>query len=415
LRPLEHTTGRQSVIPGRLVFAEEMPTPVQLPRNASVDVTRGLVMVLMALDHSREFLFRANLDPLELTQPSPVLFFTRWITHFSAPAFFFLAGTGAALSLGRGKSRGGLARFLVTRGLGLILLELTVVKFAWTFFATGNSTSQLLVLWALGCSMLVLAVFVYLPPMAAALAGIMLIAGHNLLDAVPAATFDGLAGLWNLLHVRGGMVGSLFGQELWTGYPLLPWPGVMLLGWAYGAAAAAPGWLAEPQRKRRTLALGITLMLLFLLVRGWNGYGDPMPWTPQATPLLTLLSFLNTTKYPPSLAFLLMTLGPLLLALALWDRPLGWLSRWLRVYGRAPLFFYLVHLPLLHLAGALLYAARFGTAEMWRPPWLRSNPGLGQPLWAVYAVWLAVTVLLFPLCRWWAELKQRRDGWLSYL
>jgi uncharacterized membrane protein len=392
-----------------------MTTPPRTPRVETVDVLRGLVMVLMALDHARDFLFSATQNPLDLAHSSPVLFFTRWITHFSAPAFFFLAGTGAALSLGRGKSRSGLARFLVTRGIGLILLELTLVKFAWTFFAAGTSTTLLLVLWALGCSMLVLAVFVYLPPTAAAIAGSVLVAGHNLVDAVPASAFGGLAGLWNLLHVGGGTAGRLLGQELVTGYPLIPWPGVMLLGWAYGAVLAAPGWLAGTLRKRRTLVLGITLTLLFLLLRGVNGYGDPLPWTPQASPGLTLLAFLNTTKYPPSLAFLLMTLGPLLIALALWDRPRGWLSRWLRVYGQAPLFFYLVHLPLLHLAGAILYAARFGTAEMWRPPWLRSSPGLGQPLWAVYAVWIAVTLLLYPLCRWWAELKQRRNGWLGYL
>ena len=392
-----------------------MTTPAKSPRNEAVDVIRGLVMVLMALDHSREFLFRLTQDPLDLAHPSPALFFTRWITHFSAPAFFFLAGTGAALSLGRGKSRGELARFLFTRGLVLVLLELTVVRFAWTFFAAGNSTSWLLVIWALGCSMLALALFVSLPPWVAVTVGVLLIAGHNLLDQVPASAFGRLGGIWNVLHVWGGVAGRLLGQEFRVGYPLVPWVGVMLLGWAYGVTLGTPGTAQASLRRRRTLAIGVTLTLLFLLLRGLNRYGDPVPWTPQATAFWTVLAFLKTEKYPPSLDFLLMTLGPLLIALALWDRPRGWLSGWLRVYGQAPLFFYLVHLPLLHLAGALLYAARFGTPEMWRQPWLRTNPGLGQPLWAVYATWIGVTVLLFPLCRWWAELKQRRGGWLGYL
>ncbi len=393
----------------------ETGTSAAASRVESVDVLRGLLMVLMALGHSRHFYYSGAFDPLDLARTSPGLFFTRWITHFCAPGFFFLVGTGTALSLGRGKSRGDLARFLLTRGLWLILLELTVVRFAWTFFAGENTTVWLLVIWALGCSMIVLAGFVYFPPAVSAIAGIVLIAGHNLLDQVSGSSFGYFGGLWNLLHVSGGYVGDLHGQVIRAGYPLIPWPGVMLLGWVYGTALRTPRWLPESYRRRTTLAAGIAVTLGFLLLRAANGYGNPAPWSEQASPLYTLMSLLNTRKYPPSLHFLLMTLGPLLIVLALWDRPLGWLGRRLQVFGRVPLFFYLLHLPMVHLMGAVLFAVRFGTAEMWLAPWFRSDPGLGQPLWVVYAGWLGAILLLFPVCRWWAGLKRRRTWWISYL
>ena len=387
------------------------------PRLDSVDLLRGWIMVIMALDHVRDFFSRDAMlfDPTDLTQTTAPFFLTRWITHFCASVFFFLAGTGAFLSAGRGKSKGELARFLATRGLWLVVLELTLVRFGWTF-AVDFQAVALMVIWALGLSMLALAGLIYLPLSAIAVFGAVLVAGHNLLDGVNAKAFGSLSWLWTILHVQDGFQIAP-GFSAFVVYPLIPWIGVMACGYAFGVL------LRKERAERRAvlLRLGLALTAAFVVLRAINIYGDPRPWTVQTSAIRTVLSFLDCTKYPPSLLFLLMTLGPSIVLLALCDRHLGALSRPFIVIGRVPLFFYLLHLPLIHGLAVLFAYVRHGYAgAIWNGPVFDSHasafpPNYGYGLAGVYAMWLLVILLLYPLCRWFAALKQRRrDGWLSY-
>jgi uncharacterized membrane protein len=339
----------------------------------------------MALDHTRDFFSGAPFDPLDLARTNPALFLTRWVTHFCAPSFVLLAGAGAYLYGAHGRSRAQVARFLLVRGLLLILLEHTLVRFGWFFISQpGFYLAQ--VIWALGWCLLALAALVWLPLPLIGAFGALLIAGHNLLDGLSAAQLGLPAWLWTVLH-QPGPVRLGPAAELYVLYPLIPWIGVMALGYALGPL------LRSPARRRALVVLGAGLTLAFLLLRAANVYGDPQPWRPRADPLLSLLAFVNTEKYPPSLLFLLLTLGPALIGLALLDRPPGPLGRFLITYGRVPLFFYLVHLPLIHALDLLAGAGR----------------GFGLPV--VFAVWLLVVALLYLPCRWFAALKQRRTEW----
>ena len=391
-------------------------------RLDSVDLLRGIVMVVMALDHVREFFHTHSLDydPTDLSKSDTALFFTRWVTHFCAPTFVFLAGAGAFLSTSRGKTRPELARFLLTRGLWLILLEVTLVRFGW-FFNFNYHFVFLQVIWVIGCSMILLAGLVFLPARWVAAFGLLLIFTHDALDSVRAENFGGFRWLWVLLH-ETNVVAPRPGVLVLMAYPLVPWVGVMAAGYAFGRLL-----LFERERRRRVLLrLGAASVALFVVLRAANVYGDPRPWSPQASGWLTFLSFLNTSKYPPSLLFLLMTLGPAILALALFDRPPGVrtapLARPLVVFGRVPMFYYLLHVPLIHLV-ALLFACAGGAPAGWlfqnwivpsTPPSRPPQWGYGLPL--VYAVWAAVVAALYPLCRWFARVKaRRRDPWLSYL
>jgi uncharacterized membrane protein len=388
----------------------------RLPRMESVDLLRGLVMVLMALDHTRDY-FSNDLafDPTDLTRTYPALFLTRWITHYCAPVFIFLAGTGAFLSAARGKTKKDLSEFLLSRGLWLVFLELTWVRFGWLFnvdyhFAMG------IVIWAIGWSMVALASLVFLPLRWITIFGVLMTTSHNLLDYAEPEN-PGLFGwLWRILHSGGEMdLGN--GYRFAAGYPLIPWIGVMAVGYVFGALL-----VREPHQRRKWLfLLGGALTLLFVAVRGINDYGDPHPWTSQKNALFTIFSFLNCHKYPPSLAYLLMTLGPALIVL-------GWLDRGtprslgpILIFGRVPLFYYLLHIPLIHGLSVVVAYARHGRAE-----WLFANPGdqkvapppanFGFDLPIVYLVWIAVVLALYPACRWFAEFKRRRrEKWLGYL
>ena len=399
----------------------DSPIPLQpaRPRLENIDVLRGLVMVVMALDHTRDFLSHDALlfRPLDLTQTYAALFFTRWITHFCAPVFCFLAGTAAFLSLTRGKTKTDLARFLITRGLWLVLLELTVMQFAWTFNFDIHSLGGG-VIWALGWSMVALAALIYLPVWAIAAFGIVMIGTHNLFDSVPPEAFGSLGWLWNVLHA-GNPIHLSPTYTFYIGYPLVPWIGVMAAGYAYGAVVK----LDRARRRRRTLWLGISLCAAFVVIRATNIYGDPFPWSRQQSLLFTVFSFIKCEKYPPSLLYLLMTLGPSFIVLALLDRDLGKFWRPFIVFGRVPLFFlYRSHFsdPCDRLAHLL--------PAVWRPERAFCRPAVpddarslyppdyGFGLAGVYAVWLLVVIALYPVCRWFAELKQRRrGGWLSYL
>lgn len=371
-------------------------------------------MVLMALDHTRDFFHNAihQFDALDLSKTTPAIYFTRWVTHFCAPVFVFLAGTGAFLSTTRGKSTRSLSWFLITRGLWLVLLELTWVRWAGWTFAINLHEHWGLVIWAIGWSMVVLAGFVCLPAWAVTTFGVVMIAGHNALDGITPESWGRWEGLWRVLHA-GGAFELAPGVKFGAGYPLIPWIGVMAAGFGFGQVL-----LLEASRRRRALTvLGTALILGFLLVRGLNGYGDPKPWSTQDSVLKTVGSFLDCRKYPPSLSYLLMTLGPALLVLAVLD---GGVPRWLRpalVFGRVPLFYYLLHLPLIHLLAVATNLIRFGRAD-----WLYGvapgtpPPEAGFDLPWVYLVWLVVVLLLYPACRGFAELKLRsRAKWLSYL
>lgn len=384
-------------------------------RLESVDLLRGLIMILMALDHTRDFLGMRGISPANLEQASAGLFLTRWITHFCAPVFFLLVGTGSSLAM-RNKSRTTLSHFLFTRGLWLIFLEVTVVRFVMQFNVDYRVT-MLIVFWALGWAMITLSALVYLPRWAIGLFGVLMIAGHNLLDTVDAASFGKLAPLWRLLHQLGPVYSS-GGHDVFVSYPLIPWVGVSAAGFALGKVF---DWPAE-RRKKFLLRLGACLTLAFIALRAINRYGDPAPWTHQKSAAFTVLSFLNTTKYPASLLFLLMTLGPALMLLRALE---GETPRWLRpalVFGRVPLFYFVLHLALIHLFALVVCLVRFGGVHwVFESPDLSQYPfnpptGWGFALPWVYLSWALVVIALYPLCAWFAALKQRRsDSWLSYL
>jgi len=419
-------------------------------RLDSIDLLRGIVMVIMMLDHTRDFVHRDVLmgfDPTDLTRTNVILFFTRWITHFCAPVFVFLAGTGAYLQYARGRSKRELARFLVTRGLWLIVLEVTVIRVV----VLGNVDYRLLgglqVIWVLGVSMIVLAALIYFPLRITAVFGVGMIALHNLLDRFKVESWQGptsavptaKAKLWILLHqaFEGFPILWFFPSPVvFVIYPLIPWVGVMAAGYVFGAVYQ---WDVL-RRRRLLLILGSVATVLFVGLRLWNTYGDPKPWSRQNSVTFTVLSFLNTTKYPPSLLFLLMTLGPALLLLAWFEagtghqseshgdtpatraRPQslpGRLRKVLVTFGRVPLFFYILQWItariisiLLHLIAGKPVRWMFGSeAFLSGPP-----PGVGFNLAVVYASWIVGVILLYPLCKWFAGVKaRRRDWWLSYL
>jgi uncharacterized membrane protein len=372
---------------------------VSATRLAAIDQLRGLVMIVMALDHARDFFSSAPFDPLDLARTTPALFLTRWVTHFCAPSFVLLAGVSAYLYGARGRTRRQLAWFLLSRGLWLIVLELTVVNFGWYFFARpGFFLAQ--VIWAIGWSMIALAGLLWLPGWAIGAFGLALIAGHNLLDHTGALQLGLPSWLWTVLH-QPGLLHPLPGLTLEILYPLIPWIGVLAAGYALGPLFRAPA----AQRTRWLLGLGLGAIAAFLALRVANLYGDPAAWTPQASRLFTVFSFFNVEKYPPSLQFLLITLGPALLVLAGLEHwrgaAAGLVGGLLALYGRVPLFYYVLHLLVLHVLAHILVTSR-GLA--------------GYDLPVVYAVWLAVVVALYPLCRWFGGIKQRRrDWWLSYL
>jgi uncharacterized membrane protein len=388
----------------------------QAPRRSrvdSVDLLRGLVMIVMALDHARDYFHHDALlyDPTDLARTTPLLFFTRWITHFCAPAFVLLAGTGAFLYGSRGRPRSAVARFLATRGVWLVLIEVTVVRFGW-FFNFDYRMLFLQVIWAIGCSMIVLAGLIHLPRWAILLFGAGMIGTHNLFDGIGPAPFTSVAAgpaaitpagwAWSMLHVPNPPFL----------YPLVPWIGVMAVGYVLGSVMLLEG----VRRRRVLLGWGLALTVAFVVLRALNGYGDPSRWSAQPSPVYTLLSFLNTTKYPPSLDYLLMTLGPSLVFLALVDRASGPLVRFVVTYGRVPFFYYVLHIYVIHALVLLVAAASgdplgpFLTLSLFFP----ATWGFG--LGTVYAVWAGVVLALYPACRWFAALKARRaDPWLSYL
>jgi uncharacterized membrane protein len=393
-----------------------IPEPVVAPvvtksvRIESIDVVRGVIMILMALDHVRDFFGNSGFNPTDPATTTISLFFTRWITHFCAPVFFVLTGTGAYLSLSK-KTKPELSRFLFTRGLWLIFLELTVTRCLGWQFNFDYHVTLLLVLWALGWAMITLSVLVYLPASVVTAFGIVMIATHNLLDSVQSSN-----PLWTILHSPGFIMNTP-GRIIFVTYALIPWIGVTAVGFGLGQIYRWP----SKRRKAFLLPLGIGLIAAFLILRAINVYGDPLPWSAQRSAAFSVLSFLNTTKYPPSLLYLLMTLGPAMLFL--WAVDAG-TSRWLRpalIIGKVPMFYYLLHIPLIHLLAVAVCYARYGqvhwmfeSANLGQFP-ITKPPGWGYSLPIIYLVWVVVVLTLYPLCRWFAGLKRRRnDAWMSY-
>jgi uncharacterized membrane protein len=382
-------------------------------RVSSIDIARGAVMVLMAVDHVRVY------AGVPAGGPTPGVFFTRWITHFCAPAFVFLAGTSVFLHRQRAAGQG-LAGWLLLRGAILILAELTVLRLAWTFNLAYDRYVLAGVLWMIGWCLVLMVPVVRLPARAIAALGLAVVAGHHLITWMPEETTRALlggpwGGLLRILYYGGPIaLGGPDGPRLWVLYSLVPWIGVMAAGYAFGEVVR---W--EPERRRRAcLAIGAAATLAFVLLRFFELYGD-RSW--RGAPFPAWLAFLNTTKYPASLQFLLMTLGPLVLALPFLERARDPVSRGLAVFGRVPFGFYLLHVPLIH-ALALAVAAVRTPAQVW---WLFGDHPLRPPpvpdgytwslalLYAVTAV--AVAILYFP-CRWLARLKaERRHPWLGYL
>ena len=384
-------------------------------RLEGVDLLRGLVMVLMVLDHARDYFTDPSIEPTDLERASPALFLTRWITHFCAPTFALLAGVGARLTASQDAGSRTLARYLLTRGLWLILLEETVVKFG-IFFRFDPGFILGLVLWSIGGSFVVLAGFVAAgaPAWLVGGVGLAILVGHNAFDSLPPDAGGALRPIAAFL-LRPGAFPLPGGLQAFFGYPLLPWFGVVALGYALGGV-----YKLEPRRRRSWLALaGVAAIGMFAALRASGLYGEPRPWSTDGGTTRALLSFLNCTKYPPSLLYLLMTLGPALLALAAFDRGAGPLGRPLATLGRAPLFFYLLQWYVVHGLAVAVATARgepvgwlFARSFPFEPP---TSWPYGLP--ALYGWWLLILVILYFPSAWFAGLKNRRRdlNWLSYL
>jgi uncharacterized membrane protein len=402
-------------------------------RIASIDIVRGAVMVLMAIDHVRVF------SGVPAGGPLPGVFFTRWITHFVAPAFIFLAGAAAFLHGRRLRDRHQLARFLLTRGAWLLLLELTFIRIAWTFNFDFANYLLAGVIWVIGWCMILMAALVYLPTPAIAALGLVIVFGHNLMDVIPAvgnaAQQSAAPWLWQLLYYGGPIQLGESGPTFMVLYSIVPWIGVMAVGYAFGSI------MLQPPARRRSICISLATaaIALFLLLRSVDVYGEGRKWRQTPTPAVNAnapqnasaaprpvmpapLRFLNTSKYPASLLFLLMTLGPAILAIGLLEgvRERG-VASVLATFGRVPLFYYLLHIPAIHLAAIVVSIIREGAVNGWlfaNHPMMNPPPPDGY-MWSLGLLYLVtavvVTMLYFP-CRWFARLRtERRDStWLSY-
>jgi len=423
-----NTETPQSILPYASVSPHQSGRPTKV-RVDSIDLLRGIVMVVMMLDHTRDYIHNAvfQFDPLDPTRTNVALFFTRWITHYCAPTFVFLAGTGIYLQFARGKSKTQLSKFLISRGLWLIFLEFSLVRLGAFFNVEPKFLMMMQVIWVIGLSMVLMSVLIHLPLKVLAGFGLLMIALHNLLDRYSLQrpfgnpNFGIGSKLWLMLHQQGlFFIDGAPSPVVLVLYPLIPWVGVMAVGYAFGAL-----YKKEPgERKRLLTIIGLSAIGLFLVIRGIDIYGDPQEWVWQSRGIIyTALSFLNTTKYPPSLLYLLMTLGPAILALAVFEAgnataPMG-LQKFFITFGRVPLFFYLLQWPTAHLISLLLhFAAGKPTWWLFKTPidWNNIGPDMGFNLVVVYLSWIAGVLLLYPLCKWFAGVKQRRrDWWLSYL
>jgi uncharacterized membrane protein len=394
-----------------------LPTlaPSTSRRIDTVDLLRGAVMILMALDHTRDYIGNPNTNPTNLATTTAALFFTRWITHFCAPVFSLLTGVGAHLMLRKRTTRQ-VSWFLFTRGIWLIVLEATVMRFVWQFNLDYHVTF-LTVLWGLGGSMIVLSALVYLPTGAVAAIAIAVIALQNLTDNVAAPSSIVLRVVGMILFRFGPLIDSPT-TLVFTGYPFIPWSAIMALGFAL---AVVFSWPVE-RRRRFLVRAGIAAVALFIVLRAINGYGDPRPWSAQSTGLFTVLSFVNVTKQPPSLFFVLMTIGPALLVLRAFEATTPRLLQPVVTIGRVPMFYFVAHVLVIHLIATVEAAVRYHSVTMvTQSPTPDQFPFAQPPGWpaslpVVYAAWILAVILLYPCCRWYARYKATHTAvWLSYL
>lgn len=378
-------------------------------RILSVDMLRGMVIIIMALDHMRDYTTYYHFNPEDLSQTTIPLFITRWVTHFCAPVFMFVAGVGSGLGVINGKSKKQLSHFLWTRGLWLVLLEFTVIKFGWTFNFT-DKTIFLIVIWALGMSMISLAALIYVPKKWLLIFGLTMVFGHNLLDNITPESFGILSPLWKMFHVDSTFpLGSI---TVLAKYPMIPWIGVMVLGYVFADFYR----LEAPVRQRKIFMLGLIISLLFFVIRGFNTYGDPHPWTVQSMPGMTVVSFFNVNKYPPSLSYLLMTLGPSIMLLAVFERIKGWLSSFLVVFGRVPMFFYVIHIYAIHLLSVFLGLYQGFTINQMANDFESLPNEYGFGLGVTYVLWIFLIVALYFLCKSYIRFKKgKKHPFYSYI
>jgi len=404
------------MIVARHTVAPPKLTAVTFPKEErvlSIDLLRGLVMIVMALDHVRDYFHwsTSHYDPLDFNHTSVPIFLTRLVTHYCAPTFVFLSGTSAFLTVGR-KGKKGLSKFLFTRGLWLVFMEFTVINFGWDFNQV-TSVIMLQTIWALGISMMALSALIYLPNRVLLVLSLIIITGHNALDNIHVTGNGAKAIAWSAIHdPRLFTFGNL---KVLLAYPVLPWIGVMSAGYCFGKIFTL---YKGAERKRILAIIGATCILLFIGLRLPNVYGDARPWAHQTTAIFTVLSFMNTTKYPPSLLFTLMTLGPSILFLAVADRLPNKLIRILSIYGRVPMFYYILHIYFIHIAFVLLaLLIGYPLHEIFNTSILNPLPGWGFKLVIVYVIWLAIVGLLYPLCKRYDEYKRahKQKWWLSYL
>jgi len=386
-------------------------------RIESIDLLRGLVMIIMALDHTRDFFHNQAFtgDPLDPATTTPILYFTRWVTHFCAPTFVFLSGLSAWLQ-SRRKTKKELSWFLITRGLWLVLIEVTIV----TLGISGDIHFGFFILqtiWSIGISMFILGLVIWLPFRMILLIGLLIVFGHNAIDFAEKGRTD-FPVWWQFLH-RGGVLRLWDGHMLGIFYPFLSWTGLMILGYCCGKIFTA---MDAEKRKRTLLWMGIGALLFFIALRAVDIYGDPLHWSKQRNVFYSFLSFMNVQKYPPSLLFMCATIGPGLLFLALVKDTGSRFSKIIKVYGRVPFFYYILHFYLLHIINIILYLSRghsFAEGMAGSPglPFKFAVPGEGYSLWIVYVIWLAVVIALYPLCKWYDNYKtnHKEKRWLSYL
>lgn len=391
---------------------------IKTTRIESIDLLRGLVMVIMALDHVRDYFHYGAffVDPTNLETTTPILFFTRFVTHFCAPVFVFLAGTSAFLQSSK-KTKPVLFKFLFTRGIWLIMLEMVVNNLIWTFDFT-FSLQIFQVIWAIGFSMVCLSFLIYLPKKAILVIGILLIAGHNVLDGIVMEGQSFQSIIWYLLHQEKALV---YGSDymVFLHYPLIPWIGLMALGYCFGQLYEKD--FDVQLRKKWLLGLGFGSIALFLVFRTINIYGDLVPWTVQNTTIKTVLSFLNVTKYPPSLLYLCITVGPSLLFLVLFEKVKNKVTDFFLVFGRVPLFFYFLHVFIIHvlaIIGILIFGGNWQDMILTAEGFMGENLATyGYSLFVVYLVWIGLIFMLYPFCKKYMMYKANNKDkwWLSYL
>lgn len=404
------------------VVATSPPRGIAIPRTSyrieSIDLLRGLVMIIMALDHVRDFFHDKAMieDPTNLATTTPILFFTRWITHFCAPVFVFLAGTSAFFQKAR-KSTKELSRFLISRGLWLLFIEIVVINFAFSFNPE-YSLIGLQTIWSIGISMIILGLVIWLPFNVVVMLGLLIVLGHNSLDFTENGPHASPGWWYDLLHLPNQR--PLDSQHtVLILYPFLPWSGLMMLGYGFGKFFKSYDGV---ERRKVLTWLGIGIILFFVVLRATNLYGDAQHWTKQKNFVYTVLSFINCVKYPPSLLYMCMTIGPAILFIAWFGTVRNKLTEAITVYGRVPFFYYVFHFFWIHTLCALLFFTRGHSFADGIHPQPNGffvnflNPGEGYSLGIVYLVWIFVVVTLYPLCKWFSDYKRtHRQWWLSYL